>query len=145
MNSARTMPCVFVLPPRSKWPGFQRPRHLRGERVDDLLEVLLLVRLDALLGESEPVVRSFLRFQLISLVVSVVSGPRRSASKSGRKNGSKRRSSGGGRAPAREIRLSRRLPVSGGGSPKPGPGFEGCRVGSPMCSLAAAASRSGQS
>ena len=36
--------------------GLPQAAELRGERVDDVLEVLLLVRLDALLGEREPVV-----------------------------------------------------------------------------------------
>ncbi len=37
-------------------PGLPEPRHLRLERVDDRLEALLLVRLDALLGDREPFV-----------------------------------------------------------------------------------------
>ena len=40
MNSPRTMPCVLVLPPRSKPPGFQSPRicccEARDDRVDEL-------------------------------------------------------------------------------------------------------------
>ena len=55
-NSARTIPCVFVLPPRSKWPGFQSRRICAVNAVDDRLEVLLLVRLDPLLGEREALV-----------------------------------------------------------------------------------------
>src|SRR5918994_3972453 len=77
---------------------------------------------------------SSFRFRLIRKVVSVESGPRKSLSKSGRMNGSKRRSRWMKTSPTRAIRFSSTLPVSGGGSPKPGPGFEGCRVGSPMTS-----------
>src|SRR5688500_8427512 len=83
---------------------------------------------------------SSLRFRLIRNVVSVVSGPRKSLSNSGRTKGSKRRWTWTRTSPTRAIRSSRTLPVSGGGSPKPGPGFAGCRVGS-LTSVAAAASR----
>ena len=50
------MPWVLVLPPRSNEPGFHRPRSWSGEGVDDVLQVLLLVRLDALLGQTGRVV-----------------------------------------------------------------------------------------
>ena len=58
----------------------------------------------------------------MSHVVSVESGSRRSRSNAGRKNGSKRRSAWMKNRQTRAIPLSRLLPVSGGGSPKPGPG-----------------------
>jgi hypothetical protein len=37
-------------------PGLPETRHLRLERVDDRLETLLLVQLDPLLGDREPLV-----------------------------------------------------------------------------------------
>jgi hypothetical protein len=60
----------------------------------------------------------------MSAVTSLDKGSRRTLSAAGRKNGSNRRSTRISRISARLIPLSRKLPVSGGGKPKPGPGLE---------------------
>ena len=90
MNSARTMPCVLVLPPRSKPPGFHRPR----------ICCVKLAMIEST-NSSSPgsgvssasASLSSARCRLISAVTRRASGSRSSASNAGRKNGSKRRSS----------------------------------------------------
>ncbi len=53
-NSARTMPCVFVFPPRSKCPGFQSPRICALNVSMMSSRCFVLVRLRPLLGQLEP-------------------------------------------------------------------------------------------
>ena len=53
MNSARTMPCVLVLPPRSKPPGFHRPRICCLEAGDDRVDELLFAGQRLFLRERE--------------------------------------------------------------------------------------------
>ena len=91
MNSPRTMPCVLVLPPRSKPPGFHRSlicsREARDDRIDEAAPRRAAVVPRRSAGPRRP------RCRLISAVVKRASGSRSSASKAGRTKGSKRRSS----------------------------------------------------
>ena len=53
MNSARTMPCVLVLPPRSNPPGFHSSRICFSKAVDDGVDVRVFVRNRPFLGDLQ--------------------------------------------------------------------------------------------
>ena len=91
MNSARTMPCVLVLPPRSKPPGFHRPRHLLAGS-SSMIESTNSSSpgKQPFLGQRRGSRRALRR--LISAVTRRAIGSRSSASNAGRTQGSKRRS-----------------------------------------------------
>src|SRR5262245_28351366 len=122
VNSARTMPCVLVLPPRSKYPGFHSLR-IWARNVSMMSS--RWASSSCWIFSSASLRPSSLRFRLMSAVNSVDSRSRRSLSKTGRKKGSTRRSTWIRNKPASAIQFNRRLPVSAGGNPKPGPGPEG--------------------
>ena len=89
MNSPRTMPCVLVLPPRSKPPGFQRPR------ICAVKLAMIESRNSSSSGSgfSSAIFKpSSLRCLLINAVTSRAIGSRSMASNAGRIQGSMRRS-----------------------------------------------------
>ena len=113
MNSARTMPWVLVLPPRSNPPGFQSPR----------ICALKVSMIDWVSASSSGWIRSsaifrpsFLRCRLISAVVRRASGSRSTASKAGRIQGSMRRCSCISRSDVSLIQFRSTEPVSAGGT-----------------------------
>src|SRR5437773_54435 len=113
MNSARTMPCVFVLPPRSKPPGFQSLRICSWK-----------LAITESTNSSSPgssrssasLSPSFGRCQLIKAVVSRATGSRSTASKAGRTNGSKRRSNCKSRSDVLAMKSLTTEPVSARGT-----------------------------
>ena len=113
MNSARTMPWVLVLPPRSNLPGFQSP--LICALKVSMIDWVRLLR-SAGIRSSASFRPSFGRCQLINAVVRRASGSRSSASKGGRIQGSMRRWSCISRSDVSLIQLRSAEPVSAGGT-----------------------------
>ncbi len=111
-SSPRTTPCVLVLPPRSNPPGFHSRRICCSK-----LEMIESTHASSSgSGRSSARARpSSRRWELISHVVRRASGSRRTASKAGRIQGSKRRSSCSRAVETRAIRFRSAEPVFGGG------------------------------
>src|SRR5712691_6075456 len=116
MNSARSTPCVLVLPPRSKYPGCHSLRSWAP------MVVMISCRSASSSGwifsSARPSPSSWRR-ALMRAVVQRLSRSRKTASKLGRMNGSIRRSRRKSPMTASLRRLSTGLSVSAGGRPKP--------------------------
>ena len=136
VNSPRTMPCVLVFPPRSKWPGFQSPR----------ICAVKVVMMSSRWASSSGCARSSASASPSSDALAV-DERRDELGRSGRGGGDRGRAGRTGRTAAprgcptintRAIQSSRRFPVSGGGVPAPGPA--GSRPAGPLTGRPAAGS-----